>query len=108
MPQLKPVKRMRNWQSSISKRRKCRPLNRSAPIPDVLAFDRGLGRLYVSAESGIISILDERGRSLAKIGEGFFAANAHSVAVDNRTHRVLPAAAECQRKARAQDCYAIG
>ena len=56
--------------------------------PDVLAFDRGFGRLYVSAESGIISIFDERGRSLEKIGEGFFAPNAHTVAVDQRTHRV--------------------
>jgi len=56
--------------------------------PDVLAFDPGLGRLYVSAESGIISVFDERGRNLDKVGEGFFAANAHSVAVDSRTHRV--------------------
>ncbi len=56
--------------------------------PDVLAFDKGFGRLYVSAESGIISIFDERGRNLEKIGEGFFAANAHTVAVDQRTHRV--------------------
>jgi len=56
--------------------------------PDVLAFDRGLGRLYVSAESGVISIFDRRGRNLEKIGEGFFAANAHTVAVDQRTHRV--------------------
>jgi YVTN family beta-propeller protein len=56
--------------------------------PDVLAFDKGLARLYVSAESGIISIFDERGKNLEKIGEGFFAANAHTVAVDQRTHRV--------------------
>jgi YVTN family beta-propeller protein len=56
--------------------------------PDVLAFDKGFSRLYVSAESGIISIFDERGRTLEKVGEGFFAPNAHSVAVDNRTHRV--------------------
>jgi DNA-binding beta-propeller fold protein YncE len=56
--------------------------------PDVLAFDKGFGRLYVSAESGIISIFDERGKSLEKIGEGFFAANAHTVAADPRTHRV--------------------
>jgi YVTN family beta-propeller protein len=56
--------------------------------PDVLALDKGLSRLYVSAESGVISIFDERGNSLVKIGEGFFAANAHSVAVDSRTHRV--------------------
>jgi DNA-binding beta-propeller fold protein YncE len=56
--------------------------------PDVLAFDNGLGRLYVSAESGIITVFDERERKLEKIGEGFFAPNAHSVAVDSKTHRV--------------------
>jgi DNA-binding beta-propeller fold protein YncE len=56
--------------------------------PDVLAFDKGLARLYVSAESGIVSIFDEHGRTLEKVGEGFFAANAHSVAVDSRNHRV--------------------
>ena len=56
--------------------------------PDVLAFDSGLRRLYVSAESGIISVFEERDRGLEKIGEGFFAPNAHSVAVDSNTHRV--------------------
>ena len=56
--------------------------------PDVLAFDAGLRRLYVSAESGIISIFDEHERGLQKVAEGFFAANAHSVAVDSSTHRV--------------------
>jgi YVTN family beta-propeller protein len=56
--------------------------------PDVLAFDAGLGRLYVSAESGIVSIFDEHERKLEKVGEGFFAPNAHTVAVDGRTHRV--------------------
>jgi len=56
--------------------------------PDVLAFDKGFGRLYVSAESGIITIFDEHGRNLEKVGEGLFAPNAHSVAVDSRTHRV--------------------
>lgn len=56
--------------------------------PDVLAFDAGLQRLYVSAESGIITIFDERDRGLQKVGEGMFAPNAHSVAVDSSTHRV--------------------
>lgn len=56
--------------------------------PDVLAFDIELRRLYVSAESGVISVFDERERSLQKIGEGFLAANAHSVSVDPATHRV--------------------
>jgi YVTN family beta-propeller protein len=56
--------------------------------PDVLAFDAGLQRLYVSAESGIVTIFDEADRSLHKVGEAFFAPNAHSVAVDPSTHRV--------------------
>ncbi len=56
--------------------------------PDVLAFDKGYGRLYVSAESGVISVFNERGRNLEKVGEGLFAPNAHSVAEDSRTHRV--------------------
>ncbi len=56
--------------------------------PDVLAFDKSLSRLYVSAESGIISIFDLRGRGLEKVGEGFFAPKAHSIAVDSRTHRL--------------------
>lgn len=56
--------------------------------PDVLAFDKGLDRLYVSAESGVVSIFDVRGQGLVSVGEGFFAPNAHSVAVDSRTHRV--------------------
>ena len=56
--------------------------------PDVLAFDPGLQRLYVSTESGIITIFDERDRGLQKVGEGMFAPNAHSVALDPSTHRV--------------------
>ena len=56
--------------------------------PDVLAFDKGFLRLYVSAESSVISVFDERDRKLEKAGEGSFAPNAHSVAVDSRTHRV--------------------
>jgi DNA-binding beta-propeller fold protein YncE len=56
--------------------------------PDVLAFDAGLQRLYVSAESGIVTIFDERDRGLQKVGEALFAPNAHSVAVDASTHRV--------------------
>jgi DNA-binding beta-propeller fold protein YncE len=56
--------------------------------PDVLAFDTALHRLYVSAESGNIAIFDENDRTLQKLFVGFFAANAHTVAVDSRTHRV--------------------
>ena len=56
--------------------------------PDVLAFDPGLQRLYVSAESGMVTIFDERDRGLQKVGEALLAPNAHSVAVDATTHRV--------------------
>jgi YVTN family beta-propeller protein len=56
--------------------------------PDVLAFDTGLHRLYVSAESGNIAIFDEKDRGLKEVFKGFFAANAHTVAVDSSTHRV--------------------
>jgi len=56
--------------------------------PDVLAFDIGLHRLYVSAESGNITIFDEQDRGLKEVFRGFFAGNAHTVAVDSRTHRV--------------------
>ena len=42
----------------------------------------------MSAESGVLSVFDERNQNLEKAGEGSFAPNAHSVAVDSRTHRV--------------------
>ena len=57
--------------------------------PDVLAFDSVLQRLYISAESGVVTILDEHDRGLEKVAEAFFAANAHSVAVDSSSHRVF-------------------
>jgi len=56
--------------------------------PDVLAFDSGLGRLYVSAESGDITIFDVHDHSLVKVAGGFLASNAHTVAVDNSTHQI--------------------
>jgi DNA-binding beta-propeller fold protein YncE len=56
--------------------------------PDVLAFDSSLRRLYVAAESGVVAVFDERGRTLVKRGQSFLARSAHSVAVDSRTHRV--------------------
>jgi len=56
--------------------------------PDVLAFDRSLRRLYVAAESGDVAVFQERGRRLRKLGQAKLAANAHTVAVDSRTHLV--------------------
>jgi YVTN family beta-propeller protein len=56
--------------------------------PDVLAFDSGVQRLYVAAESGIVAVFDERRRTLHKVAEGFVATEAHVIAVDPRTHRL--------------------
>src|SRR6185369_9122181 len=46
--------------------------------PDVLAFDRDLKRLYVSAESGVVTIFDEKlGGQLQLVGKDHFASKAH-------------------------------
>lgn len=58
-----------------------------ADDPDVLAWDPEWRRLYVAAESGILSIWWLSGTILHSLG-GIRAAHAHSVAVDVRTHRV--------------------
>jgi DNA-binding beta-propeller fold protein YncE len=55
--------------------------------PDVLAFDAALGRLYVSSESGTVSVFDLRGQDLVPQGE-LSMPHAHTVAVDPRTHLV--------------------
>jgi DNA-binding beta-propeller fold protein YncE len=57
--------------------------------PDVLALDGGAYLLYVACESGVLSVLDERDRAaVRKVGEGYVAPEAHSVAVDAATHRL--------------------
>jgi YVTN family beta-propeller protein len=55
--------------------------------PDVLALDRGLHRLYVASESGIVSIFSAQGKTLVKL-EDVFAAKAHTIAVNQQTHEV--------------------
>lgn len=55
--------------------------------PDVLAFDPGLGVLYVSAESGHVAVFRENGNSLVAMGT-LFMPHAHSVSVDPQTHLV--------------------
>lgn len=60
--------------------------------PDVLDLDPSLGRLYVAAESGVVTVFEERDRTLAPLGR-YRAPGVHSVAVDPATHRVyLPLA----------------
>lgn len=55
--------------------------------PDVLAFDPGLKQLYVSAESGTVTVFRENGKALVKTGL-LFMAHAHTVCVDPSTHLV--------------------
>jgi YVTN family beta-propeller protein len=56
--------------------------------PDVLAFDTGLHRLYVAAESGVVAVFEEQGTRLTKLGQALLADHAHTIAVDQATHRV--------------------
>ena len=55
--------------------------------PDVLAFDPGLKRLYVSAESGTVTVFQLNGTALTQLAQ-FKMPHAHTVAVDPRTHLV--------------------
>src|SRR5262249_46555355 len=64
----------------------------SLPLPagvDVLAFDPDLRRLYAASENGTVAAFAvAAARSVSELGPGFLAPNAHSVAVDPKTHRV--------------------
>ena len=55
--------------------------------PDVLAFDPGLKWLYVSAESGQVTVFRLKGKSLVSVGR-LLAPYAHTVSVDSETHLV--------------------
>jgi DNA-binding beta-propeller fold protein YncE len=55
--------------------------------PDVLAFDPGLKRLYVSAESGNVTVFREEGKTLVSEGRESIP-HAHTVCVDPDTHLV--------------------
>lgn len=55
--------------------------------PDVLAFDPGLKRLYVSSESGTVTVFRENGKALVTEG-AFSMPHAHTVCVDPETHLV--------------------
>src|SRR5262249_4288745 len=55
--------------------------------PDVLAFDPGLKLLYVSAESGHVTVFREQRKTVVSEGE-FFMSHAHTVCVPPDTHLV--------------------
>jgi YVTN family beta-propeller protein len=56
--------------------------------PDVLAFDPGLHRLYVAAESGVLATFNVQKNKISKLGQGFIADKAHTVSVDKNTHKL--------------------
>lgn len=58
--------------------------------PDVLAMDQSLGRLYVACEGGAVDGFAVTPSGLTHLGD-FHAANAHTVSVDEKTHRVYVA-----------------
>jgi len=55
--------------------------------PDVLALDTKTRRLYLAAESGIVSIFDV-GATVRRLAQGYLAAGAHTVAVDSANGQV--------------------
>jgi DNA-binding beta-propeller fold protein YncE len=55
--------------------------------PDVLAFDPGLGLLYVASEADVVSIFKVNGPALESLGT-YTAPHAHTVVVDPRTHLI--------------------
>ena len=55
--------------------------------PDVLAYDSGLKRLYVSSESGTVTLFQQKGRALSVLSE-FHMPHAHTVCVDPKSHLV--------------------
>jgi DNA-binding beta-propeller fold protein YncE len=54
--------------------------------PDVLAYDAGVNRIYVAAESGWVSIFDHTRGHLTSRGSAHLADGAHSLALDATTH----------------------
>jgi YVTN family beta-propeller protein len=57
--------------------------------PDVLAYDQQAHRLYVAAESGTVTVLDQQGRTATVTGSGHLADGAHVVALDPATHHTF-------------------
>jgi DNA-binding beta-propeller fold protein YncE len=68
------------------RRRRPVAVNAVGANPDVLAYDPGLERLYVAAESGIVSVFSTTRHRPHKLGQAHLADGAHSVAVDPVTH----------------------
>jgi DNA-binding beta-propeller fold protein YncE len=61
--------------------------NKVGQDPDVLAYDSAAHRLYVAAESGWLTTLDNHNRHLTVTGRAHLAEGAHVVAIDATNHR---------------------
>jgi YVTN family beta-propeller protein len=57
--------------------------------PDFLAFDDGLGLLYVGTESKVLSMFLVKGKDIDRLGKVEVGSNAHSVCVNSATHDVF-------------------
>src|SRR5436305_2967657 len=57
--------------------------------PDLMALDSARHSLYVTSESGVMSVFDEQRQTLQKLDEGFVdPGGAHTIAVDQETHYI--------------------
>jgi len=60
-----------------------------APEIDVIKFDPGLGRIYAACYSGAISVIKQIDpEHYSKLGDVHVQAKVHSLAIDEKTHRV--------------------
>ncbi|MFX0579144.1 YncE family protein [Nocardia nepalensis] len=60
--------------------------NSVGPTPDVLVYDDAAHRLYVAAESGWVSLFDQRAAHTTGVASSHLADGAHTVAVDPNNH----------------------
>lgn len=56
--------------------------------PDMLAYDDGIGMLYVGTETNNVSVFQVKDRNVKRLGEVAVGPNAHSVCVNTATHEL--------------------
>lgn len=56
--------------------------------PDVLAYDAGLGQLFVASESGVVSRFKVGAAGVQKVGDVMVGPNSHTLAVDPASHEL--------------------
>jgi len=81
------ARRITSLPCSISPACRCWRLTRIEKDPDVLAYDSELKQLYVSAESGTVTVFRENGKAVLLDGT-LSMPHAHTVCVDPDTHLV--------------------